>query len=318
MTDPSEKKAQSMLAEAEKKLQKSSGVLSFLFSGSSTPSDAAELFIKAANHFKLAKNWNGAAGAFLKAAQLYDRDAKHDAAINFGEAGNCFRKVDLQKAVECYQKGADIYLDMGRFNMAAKMHTTMAELYESTLGENEAARSTTVLSIQVCKDKCIEQYQKAADMYKGEEQRSSAAKCLLKVAHYAAELDQYQKAQLTFEEVAIYEADNPMLKYAAKTHFFQALLCSLCIDLLDSQRALKRYEELSNYFADARECQLGKQIMEAMENGDPDGFTEAVQQFDKISRLDQWHVAMLVKVKRRCGDGGDVKNEAGEEEDDLR
>uniref|UniRef100_A0A183CT67 SH2 domain-containing protein n=1 Tax=Globodera pallida TaxID=36090 RepID=A0A183CT67_GLOPA len=77
------------------------------------------------------------------------------------------------------------------------------------------------------------------------------------------------------------------------------------IDLLDSQRAIKRYEELSGQFAESRENQLCKQLMQAMEMGDPDGFTEAVQQFDKVSRLDQWHVAMLVKVKRRCGDGGE-------------
>uniref|UniRef100_A0A183BN77 Alpha-soluble NSF attachment protein n=1 Tax=Globodera pallida TaxID=36090 RepID=A0A183BN77_GLOPA len=301
MTDPNEHKAKMLMEEAEKKLKKSGGLFSFLTGGSGGPSDAAELFIKAANVFKLSKNWNGAGGAFLKAAQVYDRgDSKHDAAMNFGEAGNCFRKVDLQKAVDCFQKNADVYLDMGRFNMAAKAHTTIAELYEE----------------QKCKEKAVDQYQKAADMYKGEEQRSSAAKCLIKVAHYAADLEQYQRAQLTFEEVAIYEADNPMLKYSAKTHFFQAILCSLCIDLLDSQRAIKRYEELSSQFAESRENQLCKQLMQAMEMGDPDGFTEAVQQFDKVSRLDQWHVAMLVKVKRRCGDGGDVKNDGDVEEDD--
>jgi hypothetical protein len=68
--------------------------------------------------------------------------------------------------------------------------------------------------------------------------------------------------------------------------------------------------------------------------GDPDGFTQVVQDYNKISQFDNWHVKMLVKVelpqlldfknkifkiKRHCGDGGDVKNEGGtEEEDDLR
>jgi alpha-soluble NSF attachment protein len=65
------------------------------------------------------------------------------------------------------------------------------------------------------------EYQRAAGFYKGDEQRSSAGKCLLKVASLAAELEQYQLAMHTFEEVAIYETDNQMLKYSAKTHFFQ-------------------------------------------------------------------------------------------------
>jgi alpha-soluble NSF attachment protein len=68
------------------------------------------------------------------------------------------------------------------------------------------------------------EYQKSADYYKGEEQRSSAAKCLIKVATLAAELEQYQRSMHTFEEVAIYETENQMLKYSAKTHFFQVII----------------------------------------------------------------------------------------------
>lgn len=39
------------------------------------------------------------------------------------------------------------------------------------------------------------------------------------------------------------------------------------------------------------------------------GFTEKVKAFDKISRLDQWHTSLLVKIKRSCGD---------EDDDDLK
>jgi alpha-soluble NSF attachment protein len=68
------------------------------------------------------------------------------------------------------------------------------------------------------------EYQKSADYYKGEEQRSSANKCLLKVALLAADLEQYQQAMHTFEEVAIYETENHMLRHSATTHFFQVIL----------------------------------------------------------------------------------------------
>ncbi|VDK19513.1 unnamed protein product [Anisakis simplex] len=98
--------------------------------------------------------------------------------------------------------------------------------------------------------------QKAADYYKGEESRSSATKCLIKVAQYAAQLEQYRKAIQVFEEIATWEADHPTLKYAAKNHFFQALLCHLCVDVLDTQHALKRYAEISPSFVDTREYKL--------------------------------------------------------------
>lgn len=51
--------------------------------------------------------------------------------------------------------------------MAAKNHTTIAEIYE-----NEAPN----------KEQCMRHYQIAADFYKGEEAKSSATKCLVKVA----------------------------------------------------------------------------------------------------------------------------------------
>lgn len=108
---------------------------------------------------------------------------------------------------------------MGRFTMAAKNHVSIAELYETELPD---------------KEQCVKHYQQAADYYKGEEQKSSASKCLVKVAMYSAELEKYSQAIAVFEEIAFFEADHSTLKYAAKGHFFQALLCHLCIDPVSS------------------------------------------------------------------------------------
>ncbi|KAI1720942.1 soluble NSF attachment protein, SNAP domain-containing protein [Ditylenchus destructor] len=292
-----EAKARQKLEEAEKKAKKTSGFFSSLLGGGGGVNDSCELYVQAGNLFKIAKNWSAAGNAFLKCAELHlnQGESKHDAATNFAEAGNCFRKVDAQKAVDCYQKTAEIYTDMGRFNMAAKTHTTMAELYENEAND---------------KEKCLAEYQRAADYHKGEEAKSSATKCLLKVAQIAAELEQYRKAVDVFEEVAVWEADHPTLKYAAKTHFFQALLCYLCIDLLDTQRALARYEELSPSFTDSRECKFVKEIILCLEEANADQFTEAVRNYDKISRLEPWYSSILLKIKKKCGEDG--------EEDDLR
>ena len=76
---------------------------------------------------------------------------------------------------------------MGRFNMAAKTHMTIAggyffdyffnnlipELYESDSSE---------------KERCMAAYEKAADFFKGEESKSSASKCMAKVGQVCVKL----------------------------------------------------------------------------------------------------------------------------------
>lgn len=70
--------------------------------------------------------------------------------------------------------------------MAAKHHQSIAELYET-----EA----------VDLDRAVQHYEQAADYFKGEESNSSANKCLLKVAQYAAQLENYDKAIQIYEQV---------------------------------------------------------------------------------------------------------------------
>lgn len=95
-------------------------------------------------------------------------------------------KVDVEKAVECLLKSIDIYTDMGRFTMAAKYHQSIAEMYESD--------PNTL-------NKTIQHYEQAADYFKGEESISSANKCMLKVAQYAAQMEDYEKAISIYEQV---------------------------------------------------------------------------------------------------------------------
>ncbi|ULT86025.1 hypothetical protein L5515_005840 [Caenorhabditis briggsae] len=293
-----EAKARQKMAEGRKKLQGGGGFFSKVFGGGGGSGEAADLFIQGGNLFKMAKNWKEAGEAFLEAAEFYAKqgDSKHDCATQYAEAANCFRKIQPERAVQCLEKTSEIYTDMGRFTMAAKNHVSIAELYETELPD---------------KEQCVKHYQQAADYYKGEEQKSSASKCLVKVAMYSAELEKYGQAIAVFEEIAFYEADHSTLKYAAKGHFFQALLCHLNIDPINTQQALQKYENASPSFSDSRECKFVKELLAAIEEKNEETFTECVANFDKISRLDNWSTSLLLKVKRTI-EGGD------DDEDDLR
>ncbi|XP_044026148.1 N-ethylmaleimide-sensitive factor attachment protein, beta b isoform X4 [Siniperca chuatsi] len=182
---------------------------------------------------------------------------------------------------------------MGRFTIAAKHHISIAEIYESEMVDIE---------------KAIAHYEQAADYYKGEESNSSANKCLLKVGAYSAQLEQYQKAIEIYEQVGASTMDNTLLKYSAKEYFFKASLCHFIVDELNAKIAVEKYEEMFPAFSDSRECKLLKKLLEAHEEQNSEAFTEAVKEFDSISRLDQWHTTLLLRIKKTIqGDEGDLK-----------
>jgi len=288
-----EQKAQQLIAEAEKKLNSSKSFFGSLFGGSTKVEDAVECYTRAANHFKLAKNWQSAGQAFCEAANLHAKaGSRHDAATNFVDASTCLKKTDVDAAVNCLIRAIEIYTDMGRFTMAAKHHESIAGMYE--------AESVNL-------DKAVQHYEQAADYYRGEENNSSANKCLLKVAQYAAQLENYEKAIQIYQQVAASSLESSLLKYSAKEYFFRAALCNLCVDTLNAQHAMERYVQQYPAFQDSREYKLMQTLIEHMEEQNLDGFTEAVRDYDSISRLDQWYTMMLLRIKKTLNDNPDLR-----------
>ncbi|XP_005099209.1 alpha-soluble NSF attachment protein [Aplysia californica] len=280
-----EQKAVQLVAEAEKKLKSSKGLFSSLFGGGAKQEEACELYVRAANAFKMAKKWPQAGQAFEESARLQlAMGSKHEGATHFVDAGNCYRKGDPNAAIEAFHKAIEIYTDMGRFTMAAKHHITVAEIYETELSDME---------------KAVQNYEQAADYYKGEESNSSANKCLLKVAQFSATLENYEKAIEIYEQVAMSSMDNSLLKYSAKDHFFRASICQMCMDTANAQLAIKKYEEMFPAFGDSRECKLIKNLLQAVEDDNVDQFTEALKEFDSISRLDPFLTTLLLRVKKQ-------------------
>lgn len=290
-----EQKALQLMADAEKKLVGNKGFFGSLFGGGSNRLDeAVECYQRAANLFKMAKNWPQAGKAFCEAANLHSKaGSRHDAATNYVDASNCYKKSDTQEAVNCLLKAIEIYTDMGRFTIAAKHHQTIAELYENEASDLQRA---------------IQHYEQAADYFKGEESTTSANKCMLKVAQYAAELEDYSKAIEIYEQVAATSLESSLLKYSAKEYFFRAALCHLSIDALNAQHALEKYVQQYPAFQDGREYKLVKTLIEHLED-EPniEGFTDAIKDYDSISRLDQWYTKILLRIKKQHNEDPDLR-----------
>jgi len=279
-----EQKAMQLMAEAEKKLNSSKGFFGSMFGGSSKVDEGMELYLQAANKFKMAKKWGSAGHAFTEIASLHFKAGNRlDAATNYVEAGNCYKKTDPNEAVNSLLKAIEIYTDMGKFTMAAKHHQSIADIYETEVADME---------------KAIQHYEQASDYFKGEENNSSANKCLLKVAMFAAQMEKYDKAIQIYEKVASSSLESSLLKYSAKEYMFRAALCHLCVDHEDAGIALNKYEEMYPAFQDSRECKLIKSLMTHLEEQNVDAFTDTVKEYDSISRLDQWYTTMLLRIKK--------------------
>ena len=73
--------------------------------------------------YKMAKKWDEAGKTFCKIATVHIGEGnKHDAATNYVDAANCYKKNAPNEAASCLQSAIDIYTDMGRFTIAAKHH----------------------------------------------------------------------------------------------------------------------------------------------------------------------------------------------------
>jgi len=277
MGDQSEK-ARALIAQAEKRLASWS-----LFS-SNKFDDAAELFSKAANLFKVSKNWNEAGGAFERTAQCHLKlQSAHEAASSYQDAANCYKKFDSARAVLLYSEAVAVYIDLGRFTTAAKLQKEIGELKEA---ENDLKAA-------------IDAYQQAADFYAGEESSSQANQCLLKVAGFAASMADYKKAIDIYEQVASSSLESQLLKWSVKDYFLRAGICHLAAgDAGDSTRARERYEGLDASFAGTREGQFLGALTRAFEEVDDEAFTDAVRDYDEISRLDAQKTSLLLEAKK--------------------
>ncbi|TVU42368.1 hypothetical protein EJB05_08770 [Eragrostis curvula] len=258
--------------------------------------DAAELFDKAANSFKLAKNWSRAAAVYIKIANCHMKgDSKHEAASAYVEAANCYKKFSPQEAAQALNQAVNLFLEIGRLNMAARYSKDIGEIYQQ---EQDL-------------EKAIDYLERAADLFDSEGQTSQSNGIKQKVAEIAAQLEQYPKATELFEAIARQSVNNNLLKYSARGILLNAGICQLCRgDPVAITNSLERYQEIDPTFSGTREYKLLADLAAAMDEGDIAKFTDAIKEFDSMTRLDPWKTTLLLRAKNEL-----KKKE--DDEDDL-
>ena len=297
-------KGDAFLQEAEATLKKSTW---FASSSERKYEDAAESFTKAANAYKVGGCNDEAGNAYQRAAELYKDKLKSlgEASKCLSDAGACLKKSNPSEAIGCYRSAVTLLCDAGRLNQAAKLSKEIAEIFENDGASAEDGSSDAI-------NAAIASYQQAAELFEMEQAKSQASNCLQKVAELssgALDPPELLRAAEIYESLGRQCLESNLLKYNAKTHFLNGVMCHLANgDSIGASQALARFDSLDYTFADAREGKFARQLVECVEQFDPEGFATACFEYDRISKLDPWKTSMLVKVKRSIedstGDGG--------------
>ena len=101
--------------------------------GSSRDEEAAELFVKAGNSFKLAKAWKRTGDAFTRAAETYEGSSElgYEAAAKYSDAGKAYKNVNPDKAIDAYRNAVRMYTDAAQSTLI--FDATIAAAYPRTL-----------------------------------------------------------------------------------------------------------------------------------------------------------------------------------------
>jgi alpha-soluble NSF attachment protein len=100
--------------------------------------------------------------------------------------------------------------------------------------------------------------------------------------------------------VANFSLTSPLTKYNVKDYFLRIVLCTIATG--DVVKAQKEYAEecvKDVTFAATREGKFAKELIDATDDGDIELYTQAIFEFDQVTKLDNWKTNILLMVKNK-------------------
>ncbi|KAI8624016.1 alpha-soluble NSF attachment protein [Xylariaceae sp. FL1651] len=271
--------------KADKALASAGSGFSFFGGREDKYMTAADLYVEAANAFRMQGLMLEAGHAFEKAASIQSKNLNEpdDAANTMVECFKVYRKENPEDAVRCLEVAINQYCKKGNFRRAAQHKENMGEVLEVELGDKKRA---------------LECYELAASWYEGDNAAALANKLLLKVADLAALEADYYKAIQHYEKVADASINNNLMRYSVKDYFLKAGICHLATqDLVSTNRAFEKYRDMDPTFPSTREHQLLVDLAGAIESKDQGEFEDKLFQYDQMSKLDKWKTEILLRIK---------------------
>ena len=296
---PNNSKALEYIKQAEKKLKPS---LSNLFKPKEEQlEDAAELYVKAANSYKIIRDYDEAVKAYVLASECsLNSHNQYDAATALVDAAKTLHNEKPELSIEYYGRAIDLFLDEGKFNIVAKYQMIIAEQYEKLDNSNHDFMN-----------KAISAYELAAEYYASENSNANKNRCFRKIADMSTHQGKYDYAIQKYEEIIRNSLDNNLLKWGVKELFVLATICHLANeDTVSAKLALDKYCDWDPSVNSTMENQFLNTICRSVDNYDVDMFVDALVKYDSMGKIDTLKANLLLKVKRQIAsvnDGVDVE-----------
>lgn len=275
-----------IIAEAEKLLKPQLGLMSFFSGGSQSyrSEEATDLYIQAANQYRLMKDFDNAGKQFVKAANIQKSLKNHnDVANNLVEAYKCFKDVSPHEAIDSLSQAIHIFLTQnGQFRRAANFTLDLGELYETINDFPNAIKS----------------YEQAGDYFITDNAEALSNKAFLKCADLSALSGDYSKSVELYDNIIKKSVGNALSKWNLKDYFLKSILCILCLgDSIEASKKLNYFLSEDPSFESTREYRLINDVLESIQQGNIDMFTDKVYEYDQFSKLDKLKTQLLLKIK---------------------
>jgi len=247
--------------------------------------EAFDEFIKAANSYKVAKNW-------YKAVECYDRciflqkklKNKDDESQIWIEMAKVTQNIDHLKAIKILKEKCIPYLiENGKFIHVAKHFQEIGDLFELDDDINESI---------ICYKNALQYFE--ADQFSN----SAKINTLTKLANLSVKINNYDDAIIYYELIATNHLEK-ITKQSAKENYFNSLLCQLAKnDIVQAKQSYEKYIELDYTFEGSPLGKLFEKILRDVENINSNDLSLHLKEYDSYSRLDNVRVPLLLKIKQ--------------------
>lgn len=251
---------------------------------------ATELYVKAAVQCKIAKRWNEAGQLYEKAGLIYRNNLKdnHQYVECCQQAAKAYKNESPTDTLRCLNICITHLVEENSFNQIGTYYNEIGEIYEK---ENKL-------------EEAIKAYENAEKYYRSCDREMQANKIILKIAHMHASMNKFNLAYDLFEQIISKSADDKVGSYTICENILKAGLCKIAYVAKDFKAdddindMVNKYKNLYSRFDGSKECKLLGNIIKACCDGDIEEFTNAVFNYDKVYRLDNWLSSILLHIKK--------------------